>query len=43
MSDHEVALEFLVDWAVTVTDSCLKILNELLEHLTENLELDVAI
>ena len=43
MSDHLVSEELLEDRRVTVTDGTFEILDELLEHLTEDLELNVAV
>ena len=43
MSDHQEAQELLEDGAVSVTDRGLKVLDQLLEHLSQDLKLNFAI
>ena len=41
--DHEVSQELDVDWTVTVTDRCLQVLDQLLEHFAQDLQLNVTV
>ena len=43
MSDRQEAMELLEDGAVSVTDGGLEVLDQLLEHLSQNLKLNLTI
>jgi hypothetical protein len=40
MRHHKVLHEFLEDWVVPISNHLLKILYQLLEHLSQNLQLN---
>lgn len=43
MSYHEEALEFQIYGAIAVTNSCFKVLDQFLEHLFQDLKLNIAV